>query len=108
NRDGASGRYHTLNLLAKAGVPFAIQTESRLGERHLVYEAMVAMRNGLSFDKTLAAVTLTPAQVLGLDSQIGSLDTGKDADIVIWSGKPFDPTSTVERLFINGREVIKP
>jgi imidazolonepropionase-like amidohydrolase len=108
NRDGASGRYHTLNLLAKAGVPFAIQTESRLGERHLVYEAMVAMRNGLSFDKTLAAVTLTPAQVLGLDSQIGSLDTGKDADIVIWSGKPFDPSSTVERLFINGREVIKP
>ena len=36
------------------------------------------------------------------------MDTGKDADIVTWSGKPFDPTSTVERLFINGREVIKP
>jgi len=108
NPDGAEGRYHTLSLLAKAGVPFAIQTESSLGERHLVYEAMVAMRNGLSFDKALAAVTLTPAQVLGIDTQVGSLDAGKDADIVVWSHKPFDPTSTVERLFINGREVIKP
>jgi imidazolonepropionase-like amidohydrolase len=108
NPDGAEGRYHTLNLLAKKGVPFAIQTESRLGERHLVYEAMVAMRNGLSFDKVLAAVTLTPAQVLGIDTQVGSLDVGKDADLVIWSGKPFEPTSKVERLFINGQEVIKP
>jgi imidazolonepropionase-like amidohydrolase len=108
NPDGAEGRYNTLTLLAKAGVPFAIQTESRLGERQLVYEAMVAMRNGLSFDKALAAVTLTPAQVLGIETRVGSLDPGKDADIVVWSNKPFEPTSTVERLFINGREVIKP
>ncbi len=107
-QDGAEGRYHTLNLFAKAGVPFAIQTESRLGERHLDHEVMVAMRNGLSFDKALAAVTLTPAQVLGIDTQVGTLDVGKDADMVIWSGKPFEPTSKVERLFINGREVIKP
>lgn len=108
NPDGAEGRYHTLTLLAKKGVAFAIQTESRLGERHLVYEAMVAMRNGLSFDKALTAVTLTPAQVLGIDAQVGSLDPGKDADLVVWSDKPFEPTSTVERLFINGKEVIKP
>ncbi|MCB9870040.1 MAG: amidohydrolase family protein [Planctomycetes bacterium] len=105
NPDGAQGRLHTLNMMAERGVPFAIQTESSLGERSLAHEAMVAMRNGLSFDKALAAVTLVPAQVLGIDDRMGTLQPGKDGDVVVWSGSPFDPTSRAERVFINGRAV---
>ncbi len=105
NPDGAEGRYHTLNMLAEHGVPFAIKTNSGLGTRQLGQEAMVAMRNGLSFDKTLAAVTIVPAQILGIDDRLGSLDRGKDADLVVWSGQPFSPTAKAEQVFINGQDI---
>lgn len=106
NPDGAQGRFHTLNMMAERGVPFAIQTDSSLGERSLAHEAMVAMRNGLSFDKALTAVTLVPAQVLGIDDIVGTLEAGKNADLVVWSGAPFDPTSTALMVFIDGRQVV--
>ena len=106
NPDGAEGRYHTLNMMAERGVPFAIQTESSLGERSLAYEAMVAMRNGLSFDKALAAVTLVPAQVLGVADRLGTLEKGKDADVVVWSDTPFDPTTSARMVFIDGQDVL--
>ncbi len=105
NPDGAQGRYHTLNVMAEHGVPFAIKTESRLGERSLPYECMIAMRNGLSFDKALAAVTLVPAQVLEIDARLGSIAVGKDGDVVVWSSMPFEPTARAEMVFINGSDV---
>ena len=105
--DGAEGRYHTLNMMAERGIPFAIQTESSLGERSLAHEGMVAMRNGLSFDKTLAAVTLVPAQVLGVSDRLGTLEKGKDADLVVWSDLPFDAAARAEMVFINGKDVTK-
>jgi imidazolonepropionase-like amidohydrolase len=107
NMDGAEGRYHTLNMMAERGIPFAIQTESSLGERSLAHEGMVAMRNGLSFDKTLAAVTLVPAQVLGVSDRLGTLEKGKDADLVVWSDLPFDAAARAEMVFINGKDVTK-
>lgn len=105
NPDGAEGRYHTLNMMAERGVPFAIKTESNLGNRSLAYECMIAMRNGLSFDKALAAVTLVPAQVIGVDKRMGSITAGLDGDIVVWSSTPFEPTTRAEMVFIDGRNV---
>lgn len=102
--DGAEYRLHTLNLLAEAEVPFAIQTGSDLGTLDLVHEAMFAVRNGLDRDTALAAVTTIPARILGIDDRVGAIAAGLDADLVVWSGDPFEPTSRVESVYVNGEE----
>ncbi|MHA2021881.1 MAG: amidohydrolase family protein, partial [Candidatus Thorarchaeota archaeon] len=56
-------------------------------------------------EDALRCVTINPAEILGLDKRIGSLEPGKDADIIIWSDHPFEFYSRVERAFINGKEV---
>jgi imidazolonepropionase-like amidohydrolase len=66
---------------------------------------MYAMRFGASFDAALRAVTLTPAQLLGLDKQIGTVEPGKRADLVIWQGTPFEATSLVNTVLIDGEVV---
>jgi imidazolonepropionase-like amidohydrolase len=103
--DGAAVRWHSLNLLAEAGVPFAIHTGANSGAKALVHEALFAVRNGLAPEAALRAVTLAPAQILGVDARLGSLEAGKDADVVVWSGDPFDPTSCPRHVFIGGEEV---
>lgn len=106
-RDGAEVRLSTLNLLAEAGIPFAIHTGSSIGSMHLINEAMFALRNGLSREQTLAAITRIPAEILGIDDRVGSLSPGLDADLVIWNGDPFAPTTRVEVVYINGQEVAR-
>ena len=59
----------------------------------------------MSRDDALRCVTMNPAEILGIDGIVGSLEPGKDADIVIWSGHPFEFYSKVERVFINGKEI---
>ena len=103
--DGARMRWHTLGLLAQAGVPFAIQTGSNIGSKTLIHEAVFAVRNGLDRSAALAAITATPAQILGVADRLGTLASGLDADVVVWSGDPFDPTSTPLHVLIAGEEV---
>ncbi len=103
--DGARMRWHTLGLLAQAGVPFAIQTGSNVGSKALIHEAVFAVRNGLDRSAALAAVTATPAKILGVADRLGSLVAGRDADVVVWSGDPFDPASVALHVFIAGAEV---
>ncbi len=101
--DGAEGRDTTLVEMAKANIPFALTTAG--SGTDLAKEAMFAVRNGLSPEQALQAVTLVPAQILGIDQRVGSLAAGKDADLLVWSGDPFDPTSRLETTFINGKEI---
>ncbi len=56
-------------------------------------------------DAALMAVTLTPARLWGVADRVGSLEAGKDADLVIWSGDPFELASGPEHVFIKGREM---
>jgi imidazolonepropionase-like amidohydrolase len=70
-------------------------------------EAGNAIANGLERDAALRAVTLTPARTWGIADRVGSIEVGKDADLVIWSGDPFELTTAAERVFIRGREVPK-
>ncbi len=56
-----------------------------------------------SREEALKCVTINPAEILGIDHRVGSLEAGKDADIVIWSGHPFEFYSKVEKVFINGK-----
>ncbi|MEM7204541.1 MAG: amidohydrolase family protein [Planctomycetota bacterium] len=103
--DGAKPRWHSLNALAAADVPFAIATGSNKAALDLIHEVTFAVRNGLDRDAALASVTLEPARILGVAERVGSLEAGKDADLVVWSGDPFDPSSRPTRVYIDGKEV---
>ena len=92
--------------LYRAGVPFAISGESSPAyANRLPYEAGAATAFGLPADEALKAVTLYPAQILGLDDRIGSLEVGKDATLFITTGDPLEYASVVEQAFIEGRKI---
>jgi imidazolonepropionase-like amidohydrolase len=105
--DDAQARLHTLNVLAAEKVPFAIATGSHVGADDLLREAMFAVRNGLDPQVALAAITRVPAEVLGVADRVGALAPGRDADFVVWSGDPFDPTTTAQAVYIDGAEVTR-
>src|SRR5215469_11652849 len=95
-------------LLAAAGVAFAITTDHPVVPIHfLVHSATFAVREGLSPAEALRSLTITPARVMGIDGRLGSIEPGKDADLVIWSGDPLDVMSRAERCLIAGREVYR-
>jgi len=60
---------------------------------------------GLPYDEAMKALTLYPAQIWGVDDQLGSLDVGKTANIVVANGDPLDVKTVVERVFIQGRDI---
>jgi imidazolonepropionase-like amidohydrolase len=95
-------------LLAAAGVTVAIATDHPVVPVHLlILQAALAVREGLDRDTALRAVTITPARIMRVADRIGSLVPGKDADVVIWSGDPFDVMSRVEAAYVGGREVYR-
>jgi imidazolonepropionase-like amidohydrolase len=91
--------------LSKAGAILVLSSFDTHNARNLRQEAGNAIANGLDRDAALRAVTLEPARVWGVAERIGSLDVGKEADIVVWSGDPFELTTRAEHVFIAGREV---
>jgi imidazolonepropionase-like amidohydrolase len=97
--------FNTVVKLVRAGVKVALQTDSLTPMNFFPLLPMLVKKAGLSEAEALRCVTLNPAEILGIDNKIGSLEAGKDADIVIWSGNPFDFYSEVEKVFINGKEV---
>ena len=97
--------YENAELLVKAGVKLAIQTDRTNDARTLPWEAGLAVAYGLPWDEALRAVTLSPAEIFGLADRVGSLEKGKDADVLVTTGDPFQPLSQVKHLFIRGKEV---
>ncbi|AMV39303.1 amidohydrolase family protein [Planctomyces sp. SH-PL62] len=95
--------------LHAAGIAFAIRSapgaSSPRNSRLLPYEAATAAAFGLPEDEALKAVTLAPAQILGVADQLGSLETGKSANVVVTAGHLLQPTTSVRLLFINGDPV---
>jgi imidazolonepropionase-like amidohydrolase len=93
-------------LLHRAGVRIAILGTDRTHRVHeMRYNAGIAVgRGGLAYDAALAALTSGPATLLGLGDRLGTLEPGKDADIVVWSGDPLQPASRPRAIFIGGRE----
>ncbi|NJE08136.1 amidohydrolase [Thermococcus sp. M39] len=95
-------------LLFKKGVNVSIMTDHPvLPEKHLRLLAAAVARNGLSLDEALKLITINPAKALGIDKFVGSLEPGKDADIVVSSGHPINPTSRIEIVFGKGKEVFR-
>lgn len=99
--------FATPGILAKAGVTVALTMDHPVIpiENLPVVGAMV-MKTGMTEEEALAAITLNPARILGLDSRLGSIEAGKDADVVLWSGHPFDVQSSVKKVWIGGEEAI--
>ena len=90
--------------LQAAGVKFAVATGDTGGEaRDLPYHAGLAGAHGLSKDEALKAVTLYPAQILGVADKLGSIEVGKMANVVVTDGDLLDPRTSVKHVFINGR-----
>jgi imidazolonepropionase-like amidohydrolase len=89
--------------LSKAGVKFAIASFDNSFARRLGQNAANASAHGLSSDDALKAVTLYPAQIFGLADQIGTLETGKLANVIVTNGDPLELTTDVKYLFIKGR-----
>ncbi len=97
--------YAQPGLLAEAGVKFAFSTGNGSNARHVPFHAQLAIAYGLPEDAALKALTIWPAEIFGADKDIGSIATGKIANLVVLSGDPFDLRSQVTNLFIKGRLV---
>lgn len=103
--DALGVRYENAAALARAGVKVALLETDTHNSRNLRQEAGNAVSYGMPWDQALRAVTLTPAQVFGVADRYGSLDAGKVANVVVWSGDPFELSTGVERVYIRGREI---
>lgn len=100
--------FETAAKLKAAGIPFAMQSgyESYVPKTRVVlFEAGVAAAYGLGFDAALAALTIDAARLLGISERLGSLEPGKDADLALYDGDPFEYTSHAIGVIIDGRLV---
>jgi imidazolonepropionase-like amidohydrolase len=92
--------------LAKAGITIAITTDHPVVPvNFLAHQAALAVKDGLDRETALRALTINPARIAGVDDKLGSIEPGKDADLVIWSGDPLDVLSRAVRVFIEGAEI---
>ncbi|MDP1563979.1 MAG: amidohydrolase family protein [Pirellulaceae bacterium] len=97
-------------LYQDAGVKFLFQSndsDSRqsLGSSYFWFQAATAVRYGLSREEAIAALTLEPAKALGIDQYVGSIQAGRDADLVILTGDPLDVSTWVDQTLVNGKVV---
>lgn len=100
--------FKTPGVLARLGVKVAIMTDHSVTPiEHLPLCAALAVRNGMKEEDALKAITIWPAQILGVADRVGTIELGKDADLVIWYGDPLTLDSNPEVVIINGR-IVKP
>jgi imidazolonepropionase-like amidohydrolase len=91
--------------LQKRGVKIAFATSDAHNVRNLPYEAGYAAGWGMPYDAAMRAITLNPAEIWGVADQLGSLDVGKMANVVVANGDPLDVRTDVKHVFIAGEEV---
>ena len=93
-------------IFSKAGVKFALQNDtSQYGARYLWYQAATAVKHGVKRAEALKAVTLYPAQMIGVDKRFGSIEPGKDARLLFLTGDPLDAQTWVNQVMIKGEFV---
>jgi imidazolonepropionase-like amidohydrolase len=105
-RENAS--METASMLQRHGIRFALQSgdESYVPKTRVVlFEAAMAATYGLSFEAALATITVDAAAILGVDKRLGSLEKGKDGDVALFDGNPFEHTSHCVGVIIDGQVV---
>jgi imidazolonepropionase-like amidohydrolase len=100
-----NARLDNATLLQKAGVEVVAAQRDAAFSRDLRTAAGNEVRNGMTWDDALRSVTLAAATALGIGQRTGSLETGKAANVVVWSGDPFEFSSRAEHVFIRGVDV---
>jgi imidazolonepropionase-like amidohydrolase len=108
-----ASRQENAALLKRAGVTVALigngaGDEQLFNVRNLRYEAGNAVAYGMTWDDALRAVTLTPAEVFGVADRVGALTPGLEANVVVWSGDPFEFATAAEHVLVRGREFTAP
>ncbi|MDX1403741.1 MAG: amidohydrolase family protein [Woeseiaceae bacterium] len=109
--DFINARLDSASILANAGVRFAFEAGSfgpggrTHNSRNIKQAAGNAVAHGLSWDGALRAITLSPAEMYGVDDDVGSIEIGKAADLVIWGADPLELTSYPEQVLINGESI---
>ena len=106
--DTRNASIETAHLLVDAGIPVALQSgyEGYVPKTRVVlFEAGMAAANGLSFEEALRTITLDAARIIGVADRVGSLEKGKDGDVAVFDGDPFEWTSHVCHVVIQGEEV---
>jgi imidazolonepropionase-like amidohydrolase len=99
-------RQENAALLQQAGAKIVVNGGAdAFNARNVKYEAGVAVAFGLPWNEALRAVTLSPAEVFGVADRVGSLQPGRDATLVIWSGDPFELYTRAEKVYVRGKEV---
>jgi imidazolonepropionase-like amidohydrolase len=91
-------------LLAKAGVPFALSAEGIENAADLKKALKKALDAGLTRKDAIRALTLSPAEMYGVADRMGSLQKGKLANVVVMKGEAFEDKTTVEYVFVDGKE----
>lgn len=97
--------YQNPGLLHKAGVKVAIATGDIENVRNAPYHAGYAAAYGLGKEEALKAITINPAQIFGVDDKLGSIEKGKQANLFIADGDPFEPMTHIEQVFIRGNKI---
>ncbi len=100
--------FTTARKLIDAGIPVTIQSgyESYVPKTRVVlFEAAILLQHGLSFDEALALITIDAARILGLDDRVGSIESGKDGDLALYDGDPFEYTTHAVGTIIGGKLV---
>ena len=105
SREGRKVNWNNAGILAKAGVKVALASGAQHGAIDILTTATFAVRHGMQREEALKAITITPAEMLGVADRVGSLEKGKDADIVILNGDPLDVITRVEKVILNGKTV---
>jgi imidazolonepropionase-like amidohydrolase len=103
--DALAARLDNATLLSQAGVKVAVAQRDQAHFRDLRQAAGNEVRNGMSWDEALRSVTLSTAEAASVADRYGSLEPGKVADVVVWSGDPFEFSSRAEHVFIRGKEI---
>jgi imidazolonepropionase-like amidohydrolase len=103
--DSLGIRYENAAILVKAGVKVALLETDTHKSRNLRQQAGNAVSYGMTWEQALQAVTLSPAQIFGVADRYGSLEPGKVANVVVWSGDPFEFSTGVEHVLIRGKEI---
>ena len=107
--DSAFFAWNTAGLLHEQGVTVALSGHGSAGAgERLARQPGFAMRGGMPFQAALESVTAIPARLAGVSDRVGTLESGKDGDVVLWDGPPFELSSQIIGVLVGGRLVVDP
>ena len=94
---------YNVRILMEAGVTVSLHSDNQQIASRMNWEAGKLLRTGLTEEQALTTVTINAAKVLAIDNRVGSLEAGKDADFVVWSGNPLSQFTKAEQTWVDGR-----